>query len=598
MDSLKLPILILVLLAGLTAFFVLQPKSPATKGPKPSSTALPTANVEELVRKANAALDRNAFDEILDLLAPVADRDEPDIQALFGYAYAGLKRFDEAAAAFEKALEKKRDTRFGYSLAYIFESMGAPDRARAMYADLTRAPLPRQVLLKVHEGLARCALLVNEPQTALESYKFLIREDPTRVEPFIGMLKLMKQAGTSKGVEKLREKGDLLHEKQFGYQFWLASLYYETSDEANALKHFRKCIQIDPANSSPYYYVYKILRRTKKLEEAVKELERFHALNPHLPYIFFQAALDAKTENRLDIAYKFLRTAVTMDRSLLGRDDNGCIAAIERHVKSRGTPEEKLFLPIFLEFVNSNFAKAGEMAGRLLPSLKDPVLKADAERLIAEVNVILGREAAYNAYLARTREAQNASLAALRTRLNTAPANPTESPEAQLDALKRKALDNPRDAKLQYSTALQLARAGDIPGAKLFLAETIKANPNIGEAYFSLGKLLHHEGNSSEALDQLRQAIRLNPSDSQARALIASIQLGNGELEQAEQEARAALLANPNNGEARLVLADTLLQAGKPEQALVEAEFGIELERDPTRRERFQALRKKLRESR
>ncbi|HEY9070564.1 MAG TPA: tetratricopeptide repeat protein [Candidatus Ozemobacteraceae bacterium] len=598
MDSLKLPILIFLLLAGLTAFFVMQPKGPVMKGPKPASTALPTANVDELVRKASAALDRNAFEEILELLAPVSDRDDPEIQSLFGYACAGLKRFDEAAAAFERALEKKRDTRYGYALAYIYESMGAPDRARAMYADLTRAPLPRAILLKVHEGLARSALLVNDPQTALESYKFLIREDPARVEPFIGMLKLMKQAGTSKGVEKLREKGDLLHEKNFGYQYWLASLYYETSDEANALKHFRKCVQIDPTNSSPYYYIYKLLRRTKKLEEAVKELERFHTLNPNLPYIFFQAALDAKTENRLDIAFKFLRTAVTMDRSLLGRDDQGTLAAIERQVRTRGTAEEKQFLPVFLEFVNSNFSKAAEMARRLVPSLKDPVLKADTERLIAEANVVLGKEAAYNAYLARTREAQNATLSALRTRLNAAPAQPAESPEARIDALKRKALDNPRDAKLQYATALQLARAGDIAGAKLFLGETIKANPGIGEAYYSLGKLLHHEGEAQEALIQLQQAIRLNPSDSQSRSLIAVIQLENGELENAEQESRAALLANPNNGEARLVLARALLQSNRPEKALEEAEFGIELERDPARRAQFTALRQQLREGR
>lgn len=600
MDSLKLPLIILVLLAALTAFFFIQPKGQPQKQGRTSMTtsAQTTQNTDTLVKSADAALEKNAFQETVNILAPVSTSEDPAVQSLLGYAHAGLKNFDAAVAAFEKALEKKRDIRYGYALAFTLETMGAPDRARTAYKDLTSAPLPKQLMLKVHQGLARSSLLVNDPKTALDSYKYIIQEAPTKVEPFVGILKLMKASGTSKGADKLRERGDILHSKNHSYCYWLGSVYFEAGEFDKALDEFRNCVKIDPANSSPYYYIYRILKKSGKAAEALLELEQFHALNPNLPYIFFDAAIDAKTANRPDIAFKFLRTALTMDRALLGRDDGGTIAVVERYVKARGTAEEKAFIKPFLAFINSEFSKAAEQMRKLLPSLKNPLLLADAKRLIREADAVLKRESAYNAYLAKANAERSAAVSALKKQLEAKLTAPSEDPVSRLDDIKRAALSNPRDAKLQYSTALQLARAGDIPGAKLFLNETLRANPGIGEAYYSLAKILQYEGNGAEAVAHLQKAIAIKPSDSQSRSLLASILLEDGETEKAEQEARASLLNNPNNGEARLVLALALEKADRRENALEEVEAGISLETDPARRTRFLELQKKLREGR
>lgn len=598
MDSLKLPLFILVVLAAITAFFLFQPKLQTTTPARSAATPRQQMKPDECIKKAEAALEKNAFAEVLELLAPLSADDDPTVQSLLGYANAGLKNFEAAVAAFEKALEKKRDTRFGYALAYTLETMGSPARARAAYADLARAPLPRQFMIKIHQGIARCSLLMNDSRTAIDSYKYIIQEDSTKIEPFVGILKLMKAAGTAKGIEKLRERGDLLHSKTYTYCYWLGSVYFDAGEFDKALEQFRSCVKIDSSNSSPYYFIYKILKRSQKIPEALAELEKFHALNPNLPYVFFQAAIDAKAASRPDIAFKFLRTSVTMDRSLLGQDDQGVIAAVEKFVKSKGTPEEKAFLTPFLAFINSNFATAAQQMKMLLPSLKNPLLRADAERLIQETSVVLKREAAYDAYLAKAGAERSSAVAGLQKQLESMRSAPSGDPGSKLDDIKRAALNNPRDAKLQYSTALQLARAGDLAGAKLFLHETLRANPAISEAYYSLARILHFEGNGSDAIVQLQQAIKTNPSDSQSRSLLASIHLENNDAEQAEREARASLLLNPNNGEARLVLAEALLKSDRLENAIEEIEAGITLETDPARQARFAELQTKIKDSR
>ncbi len=598
MDSLKLPLILLALIAALTAYFFTQPKVQQQKPGKASTTSQTPQKTDGLVRNAEAALDKNAFEDVVKILEPVSSSDDPAVQALLGYAHAGLKNFDAAVTAFENALEKKRDIRFGYALAYTLESMGAPGRAAPLYKDLTTAPLPKPLLMKVHQGLARCSLVVNDPKTALDSYKYIIQEDPTKLAPFIGILKLMKAAGTSKGLDKLRERGDMLHAKDYSYCYWIGSVHFEAGEHDKALEMFRTCVKLDQNNSSPYYYIYRILRKSGKTAEALRELERFHALNPNLPYIFFEAAIDAKKANRPDIAFKFLRTSLTMDRGLLGRDDTGALVAVEKFVKARGTAEEKAFLEPFLAFINSEFSRASRQMRTLLPSLKNPLLRADAGRLIAEADVVLKRESAYNAYLAKANAERNAAVAALQHQLESRRATAAEDPGSRLDDIKRAALNNPRDAKLQYATALELARSGDIPGAKLFLNETLRANPGISEAHYSLAKVLHFEGNRADAVAQLQQAIRIKPSDSQSRSLLAAILLEDGATEMAEQEARASLLNNPNNGEARLVLAQALATSDRRENALEEIELGLALEADPERRARLVTLQQTLREGR
>jgi len=596
MEGLKVPvILLLVVFAAL--FLVFGPfRGPPKPTGEPAKTGKP-ADVSTQIRLAKEAFDKNRFEEMLTQLEPVKTMDDHNVQALLGFAYAGIKDFPAAAQAFEKALAKKRDPTYGYSLAYIYENLLEMEKAKALYLDLANAPLGKLTLVKVKLGAARCALALNEFPTAVKAFKEVMTLDPTREEPFVGIIKLMKMARSGKDIEKLREKGDVFHEKSFLYQFNLGLLYYELGDFGNAQKAIKAALALNPKNSSPFYFLYQILRKSKKIEESVAELEKFYTLNPCLPYIFFEAALDAKDQGRLDLAFKFFRSSVTMDRSLLGRDDRGTLYAIEQYLKQSGTPEEKAFFKALFNFVNGDFQTALSQVQALLPKIKDLRLKEDADRIRRECNGMLHQEAQYSVYQTRLQQDQDAAMATLRAKIAARKGvggNEKQPKESAPDDLKRIAMANPKNVKLQYSTALQLSRLGDINGAKLFLGETIRLDPNIHEAYYSLAKISRYQGRLEEASDHLSEAIKRSPGNSQALSFAALVHLEMGDTDRSQKEAEGAISANPNNGEARLVLAKILAQTQQNDKALAEINFGLAVEADTVRIGELKSLKQKL----
>lgn len=603
MQKIIVPLIILLVLGGLLFLFAPAPK-PGMKDPRPSGGTVasdsrpvqtPSADLPTSLKRANEALDRNRFDDVLGLLESYRDQDSVELHGLLGYAYAGRKEFPEAVAAFEKAWGKGRDSKILYALAVTLETMGEPKKAKERFQALAGMQLPTAISARVQLAIARLSLLLNDDiPTALEAYKKALRDDPTQVDSFVGLLKLMKRTGNSKGVDKLRERGDPLHGNQFEYQFWLGSLYYEQGLDEPALAAFRACVKLNPGNATPHYFIYRILRKSKKIEDAVAELERFYQWSSFLPYIFFQAAIDAKLENRLPLSFKFLRASVLFDRVLLGRDDQGTINAVSRYISTKGSSEEKLFMSAFDLFLNGDYRGAFTKGQEVLGKLKDKALKTDLDRLLRQCGEMVSGEDSYNAYQVAMKSEQESALGRLKAGLAARKAVQGNAGQQALDELKTKALSNPKDAKLQYSTALQLARAGDVEGSKVFLRETVRANPLVSEAYYSLAKIARFEGNVQEVVSHLEQAIKINPGNSQARSLLAGAYLDNGDFDRATEEAKSALLANPNNGEARMVLAQVKLQGQQREQALREVEYGLQVETDPARREQFEALHRQL----
>ncbi|MDN5279497.1 MAG: hypothetical protein PWR01_3462, partial [Clostridiales bacterium] len=353
MSGIKLPLILLIVVLGLGVFLFFpsgSKKKPIEKK-QPTST---TTQTSDFLQEAKAAFSKGDYDETIALLENHRQDSDYEIQRMLGYSYAAVKRFDDAIVAFEKTMESRRVPENGFSLAYLYEITGRNNVARMLYEDLLSAELPPRMQKGVYEGLSRTSVFENNTKAAIKYNMAMIKRYPDSPEGFVALLKIMRNTGHLKGLENLVTHGDKFHEANFEYNFWLGVIYFESGDFSNSLKRFRTCIEIDPENSTPYYYTYRVLKRQKNIEQALADLEKYHKLNPLLPHIFFEAAIDAKNEGRLDLAYKFLRSSYTMDRTLLGRNDKGAMRAIERMIKASGSEIDKRFFSGFINYINGD----------------------------------------------------------------------------------------------------------------------------------------------------------------------------------------------------------------------------------------------------
>ncbi|HNX75130.1 MAG TPA: tetratricopeptide repeat protein, partial [Candidatus Rifleibacterium sp.] len=563
MDGIKLPIFLLLIVLALGVFLFNPFSGKQTPGKtRPAKTPGTTSGSAEQAGSANSAaavkaarqpFEKSNYEEVVKILSPFRDVADFDLQRMLAYSFAGLKFFDAAIIAFEKTLESRKIPENAYSLAYLYEITGRINVARILYEQLISAELPTKMRRAVYEGLARTSTYENDLKLALKYNTELVKNYPDSPEGVVALIKLLRTAGQLKGLENLVNLGEKYHSRNFDYNFWLGALYYDSGRFDDSMKHFKRCIEIDPNNSTPYFYTYNILKKQKNIEQALADLEKYHRLNPLLPQIFFEASIDAKKENRLDLAYKFFRSAVTMDRTLLGRDDKGTMNAVERMIKANGSALDKTFLTAFINFINGDYKISREQITHLTPELKGSAYEDDGRRIIRECDILAMQDARYASHVASLQQQRQLENMA---RLETVVSTPGLDADTPADQLKRQAMQNPNDLRLQYTAGLELAKLGHLDAARIFFGNAIRLNPNLVEPNYSMAKVLIFEESFADARAYLDQALKVNPNNSQTLSLSALLHMQNRDFLRAQSDAEGALKANPNNGEARLVLAE------------------------------------------
>ena len=594
MDSVKVPVILLVLVLAI-GFFLFNPFSskPGKISKKtPEQTEQKSSDTEKKSPEKVKELFKNQkFQSVIDNLQDQQASNDYEIQKMLAYSFAALKQFDRAIVAFEKALDQRRVPEDGYSLAYLYEITGRTKVARLLYEDLLNAKLPPKMLRRVYEGLSRTSVFENDTKAAIKYNLTMVKRYPDSVEGFLALMKLMRITGHIKGLENLVNLGDKYHKNSFPYNFWLGLLYFETGKFDEALSCFQHCIKLDKDNSTPYYYTYRILKRKNNISKALEHMEKYHKLNPLLPHIFFEAAMDAKNEGKTDLAYKFLRSAYTMDRTLLGRNDQGTMRAVEKMVKKHGSQVDKMFLTAFMNYINGDYKIARKQIENLFPKLNSKELKEDSKRILRECDRIENQDRQYRSYLARLAQQQR-----MTQQKSSQPAKFQNQfkGESEADIIMRKAMINPNDLRMQYSAGIQLARLGRIDDAERFFRNALRINPNILEPNYSMAKLLKFKKQNRRAREFINNALNINPNNSQALSMSASLYLEERDFSQAASNAKGALKSNPNNGEARLVLAKVAMYKNNYQEALKQINSGLKVEKDPERKEDMIRLKQNL----
>lgn len=134
--------------------------------------------------------------------------------------------------------------------------------------------------------------------------------------------------------------------------------------------------------------------------------------------------------------------------------------------------------------------------------------------------------------------------------------------------LKSRPLDKSREAACLTALGNVLARKGDAEGAKLKLAEAIKADPTSAPAHVALGSLLmaRREG-LAEAKAELELALAQKPDSATALAALGQIKLAEGDAAGAADRFEAALRKGDDFA-ARIGLGQARLQQAKYAEAI------------------------------
>lgn len=108
----------------------------------------------------------------------------------------------------------------------------------------------------------------------------------------------------------------------------------------------------------------------------------------------------------------------------------------------------------------------------------------------------------------------------------------------------------------------------------------LELNPNLAEAYGSLGILYYTQKMGTQAINELKRAVELQPSLESSQNWLGFVYLLTGQPEQAIYHAKRSIELNPLAPASRLYPSLSYLANGQPEQALREVQRAREIQPD------------------
>jgi len=221
-----------------------QRKAPA-KPPATSSTQEKEDPLAPLLRQANDAIDKMDFAAALDPLQKyIAQRaDEPYPHFQLGYAYAGLKRLEDAKSEFSRAI----------------------------------ALDPKMAAAQLNLGLV---LIDSDPAAAAEAFRQAAELQPTESRPrFLAGFSLEHAGKFPEAIEQYRA-ALALSPKDYEAHFALGRVLLRSNDAAGAEEQFRAAIASRGDAASAHLGLASALLAQKKYEAGANSLAEYLKLNP------------------------------------------------------------------------------------------------------------------------------------------------------------------------------------------------------------------------------------------------------------------------------------------------------------------------------
>ncbi|MCZ6571573.1 MAG: tetratricopeptide repeat protein [Planctomycetota bacterium] len=214
----------------------------------PLATALAAAQQEDAVVRAHRLFQAGRYADAVELLTPALEKDaeRADAQALLGYAYFELERYDEARAALNHALALGRMTPALLSrLAHIaLQKERLPHAVNSLRLAGLLAPDDNDVQQAAADAAAQAGL----SDEALAGYRDILKVDPARADVWLRAGNLHLRAGRNADALRMLLTGYHLGGSSAPLERTLAELLVDAGNARAAVDFYERLLSRKPVD--------------------------------------------------------------------------------------------------------------------------------------------------------------------------------------------------------------------------------------------------------------------------------------------------------------------------------------------------------------
>jgi cellulose synthase operon protein C len=397
-------------------------------------------------------------------------------------------RYSEAQARFEAGTAADPDdlvAKIGVAKSKL--ALERVQEASALIKKLRDAQ-PKSPLVGYWYGRVQEALGARDQ--ALAAYRDVLKAapaDPASADVYIALAMLQNQQGRAEEAQKTLDSAKQLMPNVPGVWRALGDVSQSQGRYKEALAHFQRAATLDPDDLGAKFRIGSALRRDEKFEDAAKAFDAVAAIDKDYPGLALERGLLFEASGRSEEALQQYEDALAKaptDPDLMLRVGCGKVAA------GRADQAEELLKKVLSQRPSS-----------------------------AETNHCLGR-----------------ALLVQGTRLADA-----------LRTLERAVELDPNRAEYHLYVGWAANEAGNVPKAEKALAEALRLDQGLADAYWQRGVLRQRQGVVRDAVADLTRALALRPSRHEAHAALADAYYDLGREGEAMREWQLAIQAQPDN---------------------------------------------------
>jgi predicted Zn finger-like uncharacterized protein len=397
-------------------------------------------------------------------------------------------RFSEAQARFEASTQADPDDLS--AKVGVAKSKLALERVEDATTNLKKLRDTYPTSVPVAYWFGRALEAAGNRSAAETVYRAVLKSqslDPQAVDVYIALALLQSQQGQNDEAQKTLADARAKLPDVPAIHKALGEVALSQGRYPQATSEFRQALALDGEDLGARFRLGVALRRDAKFEEAGKIFEQVAAVDKDYPGLALERGLLFETSGRTEEALKEYEGALAKapkDPDLMLRVGCGKVSA------GRAKQAEELLRKVLSERPNS--AESNHCLGRAL--LLEGTRLAEALRLLERAIELDANRAEYHLY---------AGWAA--------------------------------------------NDAGNVPKAEHALAEALRLDQGLADAYWQRGVLRQRQGAARDAIADLTKALELRPSRHEAHASLADAYYDLGKEPQALREWQQAIAAQPDN---------------------------------------------------